>query len=62
VKIINLVTQYFNAIIYFINLQMLPEQIEENPTCQIIRCDFTSLIQYASKRLVAKYYKKKNNV
>ncbi|KAL4105311.1 hypothetical protein QTP88_020559 [Uroleucon formosanum] len=50
VKIINLVTQYFNAIINFVNLQMLPKQIEEDPTRQIIQCDFSSLIQYASKR------------
>eukprot|EP00102_Acyrthosiphon_pisum_P024723 XP_016661933.1 PREDICTED: uncharacterized protein LOC100571491 isoform X2 [Acyrthosiphon pisum] len=50
VKILNLVTQYFNAIIYFLNLQMLPKQIEEDPIPQIIQCDFTSLIQYANKR------------
>lgn len=56
VKILNLVTQYFNAIIYFLNFQMLPKPIEEYPTRQIILCDFTSLIQYANKRLVAKYY------
>lgn len=35
---------------------MLPKQIEEDPTHQIIQCDFSSLIQYASKRLVVKYY------
>jgi len=59
VKILNLVTQYFNAIIYFLKLQMLPKQIEEDPTRQIIQCDFTSLIHYANKRLVVKYYLKK---
>lgn len=58
-KIINFVTQYFNAIKYFLNVELLPKQIQENPTCQIIQSDFTSIIEYANKRLVIKYLEKK---
>lgn len=49
---LNLVTQYFKAVTCFLNYGLLPESNEEDPTQKIIQCDFSSLIQYAIKRLV----------
>lgn len=46
----NSVTQYFSGIMYFLNIGLLPKQIQDGPTCQITQSDFTSIIQYASKR------------
>ncbi|KAL5237976.1 hypothetical protein ACI65C_005386 [Semiaphis heraclei] len=48
--IMNSVTQYFSGIMYFLNIGLLPKQIQDGPTCQITQSDFTSIIQYASKR------------
>jgi len=52
---LNLVTQYFKAVTCFLGYGLLPESIEEDPTQKCIQCDFSSLIQYAIKRLVGKY-------
>ncbi|KAL5237942.1 hypothetical protein ACI65C_005352 [Semiaphis heraclei] len=48
--IMNSVTQYFSGIMYFLYIGLLPKQIQDGPTCQITQSDFTSIIQYASKR------------
>lgn len=47
---LNLVTDYFKAVICFINYGLLPESIEPDSNNHIIQCDFTSLIQYADNR------------
>lgn len=47
---LNLVTQYFKAVTIFLNYGLLPESIGEDPTQQLIHCDFNPLIQYANKR------------
>ncbi|XP_026815806.1 MATH and LRR domain-containing protein PFE0570w-like [Rhopalosiphum maidis] len=47
---LNLVTQYFKAVTCFLSYGLLPESIEEDPTRKFIKCDFSSLIQYAIKR------------
>ncbi|VVC44631.1 Hypothetical protein CINCED_3A002568 [Cinara cedri] len=47
---LNLVTEYFKAVICFLNYGLLPESHEIDSINHIIQCDFTSLIQYAVKR------------
>lgn len=47
---LNLVTQYFKAVLCFLNYGLLPESIEQDPMQSLIQCDFTHLIQYANKR------------
>lgn len=49
---LNLVTDYFNAVICFLKYGLLPESLEEEPLHHNIQCRFTYLIQYANKRLV----------